>query len=360
MKLFTAIFLCVFCLNAYAQIEDESEAISTDITQDSAQFQTYSKDITLYTSNFKQTVEAINAFIKNNRSSVKSSDKSETMCSIQFIISMSQINALDSMIERLGYVTQNAFKTQSLVAEISNAKRNVKRAEAILKQYESDLELTTLSEEQRQKIRNQIRDQNEQIRNAKYKLEDVMAKVNYAGICQVKLTIRDEVSTPSGSKISFVNMPGFEFNMLFVENPKTGVSAEMYQGYNIKYMFTRGKSYFNLGVYKALNNNTADTSLNSDLFMMQFGQDFYPRNFGRGKRKFLNLYTGYQIGGFVATDNLDKSSGFIPSASVSMGLELFKSKHVLIDNKVNYFLPLNELNRNLRGLNYGFSFNFVF
>jgi len=125
-------------------------------------------------------------------------------------------------------------------------------------------------------------------------------------------------------------------------------------------MFTRGKSYFNLGVYKVLNNDMLDSSLNSDLFMLQFGQDFYPKHFGRGKRKFLNLYTGYQIGGFVATNNVDKSSGIVPNANISLGLELFKSKNILIDNKASYFLPLNELNRNFRGINYGFSVNFVF
>ena len=125
-------------------------------------------------------------------------------------------------------------------------------------------------------------------------------------------------------------------------------------------MFTRGKSYFNLGVYRAIDNNTADTSLINELFMMNFGQDFYPRNFGRGKRRFLNLYTGYQIGGFISNQNNNKNSVFIPNANLSFGVELIKTKHILVDNKVSYFLPLNELNRNMRGILYQASFNFVF
>jgi hypothetical protein len=179
-------------------------------------------------------------------------------------------------------------------------------------------------------------------------------------MCKVRFTINDEMSTPNNSRVSFVNMPGIEYGFLKIENPTAGISAKSYQGATIKYMFTRGKSYFNLGVYRAIDNNTADTSLINELFMMNFGQDFYPRNFGRGKRRFLNLYTGYQIGGFISNQNNNKNSVFIPNANLSFGVELIKTKHILVDNKVSYFLPLNELNRNMRGILYQASFNFVF
>ena len=46
----------------------------------------------------------------------------------------------------------------------------------------------------------------------------------------------------------------------------------------------------------------------NELFMFSFGQDFYSRHLGRGTRKFLNLYTGYQIGDIIATSQISKSN----------------------------------------------------
>ena len=210
-----------------------------------------------------------------------------------------------------------------------------------------------------QTIYNKISNNIVNISNLEIEVNQYKQNVNDS-TCWVNITINDELSTPNNSRVSFVNMPGLEYGLLKTENPVEGTSASMYQGLSVKYMFTRGKSYFNLGVYKALENNKSDTSLINELFLINFGQDFYPKNFGRGKRKFLNLYTGYQIGGFITNQNNNKNSEFIPNANLSIGLELFKNKYILIDNKVSYFLPLNELNRNMRGILYQASFNFVF
>jgi len=43
----------------------------------------------------------------------------------------------------------------------------------------------------------------------------------------------------------------------------------------------------------------------------------------------------------------------------SIGIEIYKNKYFLIDTKVNYFVPFSY-NRNLRGISYNASFNFVF
>lgn len=98
----------------------------------------------------------------------------------------------------------------------------------------------------------------------------------------------------------------------------------------------------------------------SELFLINFGQDFYPKHFGRGKRKFLNLYTGYQIGLMIPHRNNDQITSAIWDIDLSMGLELIKTRNILIDTKANYFLPLSNTNYNLRGFLYAASFNFVF
>jgi hypothetical protein len=323
-------------------------------------YQSATKNITLYTANFSNGLNQINAFLTKIKAKVNSSNKTEVNYTVNFNMSLNYINSLDSLVEKMGYVTNNSFNVKNLSTDINNQKRQLKQAESNIKDLEEELKQPNLSAAELTNIRNQIRTLKQQVKNYKNRINELVYQSGNKNICTVTLNLKDEASTPNNSKVNFVNMPGFEYNLLFIENPKFGVSASTYQGYNVKYMFTRGKSYFNLGVYKALNNNLADSTVYSDLFMLQFGQDFYPKHFGRGKRKYLNLYTGYQLGGFVATQNNDKSSGFIPNANISLGVELYKSKYILIDNKASYFLPLNELNRNMRGINYGFSVNFVF
>ncbi len=339
-------------LKVFAQVEIADE--------DGGNYESSNKTIVVYTSNFPKATVQLEQFLKNYGVLVSRSNKSENYFEVNFRLPVPNLNALDSLTAALGYTTQNSFNMQNLGTEVSDLKLKIKRLELNNVSMETELQDSLLSSGEKSNIRNKIRSNTSAINDYKYRLEELNSKSKGAGYCQVNFTLRDEVVTPGNSKVSFVNMPGFEYNYLFIENPKAGLSAKAYQGYGVKYMFTRGKSFFNLGVYKAVNNNKADSTMIGDLFNIQFGQDFYPRHFGRGKRKFLNLYTGYQAGGFIATRNNDVSNGFIPAVNLAMGVELFKSKHILLDNKASYFLPLNNLNRNMRGISYGLSLNFVF
>jgi len=186
---------------------------------------------------------------------------------------------------------------------------------------------------------------------------------NHESQAYVTLRLFDEISFPvANNKVNFVNMPGVEVGLLRLENPRAGLSANAYRGYSIKYLFTRGKSYVNLGIYKPLtaNANPRDSAFVNELAVINFGQDFYPRNFGRGRRRYLNLYTCYQIGGFIANRNQESRNEFVFNINPGLGLELIKTKHILLDTKVSYFVPLNRESRNLRGLLVQGAFNFVF
>ena len=159
-------------------------------------------------------------------------------------------------------------------------------------------------------------------------------------------------------------MPGVEYSYYRVEQPKDTVTSPVYQGVFLKYVFTRGKSFATLGAYKstAKPSNAADTLANSpsaysEFFAFGFGQDFYSKHLGRGNRKFLNLYTGYTIGGMLLSNDLKNK--FSTYVAPSIGLELFKNKYVLIDTKLNYMVPFKDT-RHVRGLAFNASFNFVF
>jgi len=56
----------------------------------------------------------------------------------------------------------------------------------------------------------------------------------------------------------------------------------------------------------------------------------------------------------------DDNLGFIPVLNLSIGVEIIKTKHILLDARGSYFLPLDGINRNTRGILLGTSFNFVF
>ena len=53
-------------------------------------------------------------------------------------------------------------------------------------------------------------------------------------------------------------MPGFEYSVFMPENPKAGISATCYNGYMLKYFFTRGKSYVTVGAFKAVDVPSSD------------------------------------------------------------------------------------------------------
>ena len=72
----------------------------------------------------------------------------------------------------------------------------------------------------------------------------------------------------------------------------------------------------------------------------------------------MNLYSGYYVGGILATGDKSKASMFCIAPSI--GIELFKNKYILLDTKVNYLVPLSNNNSNLRGISYNGSFSFVF
>jgi hypothetical protein len=324
-----------------------------------AQDRPSNKTIQVYVTKLQLSTELLSNFIASKNGVVYQTDLSTNRYYTEFLISNAELRGIDSLSNKMGYVTQNVFNTENFKEKISNLEKRIDGLKYENSVHARQLRDSLVTGARVEELKRKISSNLQTIASLEVNINQLQQNASDQ-MCKVRFTINDEMSTPNNSRVSFVNMPGIEYGFLKIENPMLGVSAKAYQGATIKYMFTRGKSYFNLGVYRAMDNNTADTALINELFIINFGQDFYPRNFGRGKRRFLNLYTGYQIGGFISNQNNNKNSVFIPNANLSFGVELIKTKHILVDNKVSYFLPLNELNRNMRGILYQASFNFVF
>lgn len=178
----------------------------------------------------------------------------------------------------------------------------------------------------------------------------------------VTLTIEEPSEPPTTTSkrwVEFTNMPGAEFTYLSIENPKAGLSGEAYAGASVRYLFTKGKSYLILGVLKNLDQPEGDTTIYNDVFQYAYGTDFYPRHFGRGQRSYLNLYSGFTLGGLFLSSTAKNEH--ILQVTPHVGIELYKGKQTLLDVRGGYLLPLDsDLNLNLRGWTVSPSFNFVF
>lgn len=316
------------------------------------------KRISLYAIKFSDAKAGMNQFlISKNIKIVKKEEMTERF-SAEFILPEKDLVELDALVPTLGYVTENTLNSQDFLLRKKQINESI--ADELEQQTKLKKELleTGLEVNQKNNLKNLLTNSESNIKRLRQEFRNFE---DYDSLAYVVINIYDEITYPTGNRrIAFVNMPGIEYGLLFPENPKAGISNSGYQGVLIKYLFTRGKSYLDLGVYKAINNNRADSTLTNELFLINFGQDFYPRHFGRGKRQYLNLYTCYQVGGFIANQNNDRNNTFNPNLNLGLGVELLKTKYILLDNKVSYFMPLNKLNRNFRSISYNVSFSFVF
>lgn len=226
---------------------------------------------------------------------------------------------------------------------------------------ERELVLDTLKDSyKRDRLVNSNKDDRERIRISENNIKNLEASI---GKISLTVILKREMTTPkNGRRVKFVNMPGFEYSIFRPENPKPGLAADSYNGYNIKYVFTQGKSHVTVGVFKA--DNVADSSsCYKDIFNFSYGQDFYSRHMGRGGRRFLNVYSGYNIGFQVYTS--EKKTAYTSEKktlktiylSPSVGCEIYKNNFMLWDFKVNYVLPFSH-NYDLRGLQFATSLNF--
>jgi len=293
-------------------------------------------------------------FISTNQITIQNQDEERKSITVELKVNKTIFDQFEKNVASIGYITtkrvnttNNSAKVQNIRLEITYLKGKKEAYNELLKKVDekSDKYITLWNENM--KIEEKI------FENEKELLQYQQKVNNYF----INVTVTEESTMPESTKVRFVNMPGFEYSFLQISAPKVGLTDKSYQGYFVKYLVTKGKTYAMAGAYKATNAKTIDSTTFSELFQIGFGQDFYSRHLGRGTRKFLNLYSGYTVGYMFATGAVSKSNIF--NFSPSVGVELFKNKYFLFDTKASYFIPL-KYNKELRGLSVSASLNFVF
>ena len=341
MKKYIPVLLAIF--STYSNLFAQSSSFKTTL------------DATVYVLNFSSAKVKARDFIRASASKVINERESKASFHVEFDIQESSLRNFDSLLTTLGYTTNRELKTVNYSEKIGQLKVQKDYLKNKIAAYNAELGRPDIDADHHYRYWEQVRNFEEEI----FKIDqDIASSTVVNSSIMVYLDLVDEITSPTGTKVSFVNMPGVEYSLLRIENPEKGISGSLYRGVLLKYMFTKGKSYVTLGAYKDISSNALNDSARiQEMFQFGFGQDFYPKHFGRGSRKFFNLYTGYSVGGFFATSNTRSQT--IANLNAYFGVEIFKSRHVLIDNRVGYFVPLTY-NRNLRGLLYNASFNFVF
>lgn len=323
------------------------------------------KSVTIYTSEFQKGKIKLRQFLNTLNIEILNEQLNSNSYELNFTAQISQTQRLDSLFTTLGYITNSRQNNNNIKYTVNSLKNQIEDHQTQIDRIRARGAYDSTSS-QRYNTEYQINNYTDRIKEANRTLATIKENENKI---YVDLDFRDELSVPSGnSKVTWAKMPGIAYNYLKIENPKHGVSDRVYTGLNLKYIFTKGKSFFQVGVLKAQNNSnlSADSLMIiapqtfNEFFTVEFGQDFYTKHFGRGNRKFLNLYSGYTIGGMIPNKRNDENLGFVPVLNLSMGVEILKTKHILLDTRGSYFLPLNGINRNTRGILLGASFNFVF
>jgi len=339
-RFFLFLFIALSC-GVYAQTD--SSYTSVEVTNE------------VYAIDFAGAKRKVLDFIKANNIQVQKQNDSKTDLNMKFTVELATYSSFDSLVNTIGYSKSKTINTVSNYTKVTEINLELAYLRNTREAYADLIARVDEKSENYLVIWNEKKQVEEKIFNKERELITLNKKEN---TYSVTLDLNDEITSPENTEVSFVNMPGLEYSWLKVESPKEGLSAKNYQGYFLKYLFTRGKSFATLGVYKNTEVVKTDTMMYNELFLLAFGQDFYSRHLGRGSRKFINLYSGYTVGGVFATGEKRKTSMFYLAPSI--GVELFKSKYILIDTKVNYFVPLNSNTANLRGISYNASFNFVF
>jgi hypothetical protein len=310
---------------------------------------------------FQGTISKLTDFLLIESIRVEKQSTTQMNFSVDCNLTESQYIKYRQVLATCGYIASDNLTRVDNTVQVEQLTSTIAFQKEQLQQQRAALDKMSADSEQYPAMWQSAHDMESAIRQNERQIAALTASEFYYA---VDLNVLDETYTPQSSNVTFVNMPGVEYSYYRVEQPKDTITSPVYQGIFLKYVFTRGKSFATLGAYKSTAKQTNNTdslanapSAYSEFFAFGFGQDFYSKHLGRGNRKFLNLYTGYTIGGMLLSNDLkNKFSSYV---APSIGLELFKNKYVLIDTKVNYMVPFKDT-RHARGLAFNASFNFVF
>ena len=340
MKKIQVLFILLFVFNGL--ISSQTDSLITIF---------YSANIRVPDINKSQL--EIDEYIKNRKIIPLRYLKTKTRFEFEFNTNEKEYKVLKTKIKKWGFLSYHKETTENYFEKVNDLQIKKKAHEKEKQQYEKISKLTDSSSVRFFEYSEKIINITTKIDELEYEILQLKKKNK---VFNINIVIKEEANTTNyAGRRTWVNMPGIEYSYIKTENPISLKTPEQMTGYSFKYLFHTGKSYAILGLYRA---NTKDSTTINDMYVFGVGQDFYSKHFGRGENKFLNLYISFNAGVYI-TSNKKESVNASWFVNPFFGIEILKTKHILIDSKVGYFLPF-ATNKSQRGLITNLSFNFVF
>jgi hypothetical protein len=309
-------------------------------------------EVDIITDDINESSSLIDSFLSQYSIQPKNRSKKNYQFDVSFYATNESFDSFLDLYKQLGFVRNEKMISNDLLKQ-EKIKLN-KKISSLEKESRLYFKLSeyadTVSPEQNLKFKEKLILIEKQKAEIELELLEIDKKEN---LNRISLSVSEEKDPTKEYNGNWINMPGVEGSSLWIEQPNSGETASQMIGISLKYLFNSKKTYGFAGLYRSLDQNVST----DELYVVGFGQDFYSKRLGKGQRKFFNLYTSLNTGVYIATgENQNSASWFI---NPYLGVEIFKNKYFLIDNKVGYFLPYRD-NRHMRGLLYNFSINFAF
>ena len=335
--IFILLLAGIYAANAYSQIDS---------------LKTISLDAAIMVTNLKRIKAELSGFFEENEVVPDLLNQSNSQIQSHFTLTQDAYYTFVQQIEHWGIITSKKIASVNYTQKLNAVNQEIARIEKQIEEYDAFLKQVGIQSGNHIKYWERL-----EIARTALQKQRVLQKEYLASNQQFKVKLRIVEATHLTNKpdFSFVNMPGIQYSYLLTANSVEGIYPQNMNGYSIKYILNRRKTYIELGLFKS--NQTSENMAYNELYKFGIGQDFYSVHLGRGTRQFMNLYSGFQLGTFILTGNENRLVSWY--ATPSIGVEVYKNKNILIDTKTGYFLPFKE-NRNMRGFLLEASFNVLF
>ncbi|MDH5464394.1 MAG: hypothetical protein OEW60_02135 [Thiovulaceae bacterium] len=327
-------------------------------------------------SSLESSVKDLKKYLTSVRAQINTYNKTKSefheQIEIDFVVSKNSKITLKKTLEKLGNLELISFEKIDFEDAIAKGRYQKALLDEMKKEYKSEFKaLHQVKDTQSMrktidlihKVDKDIYEQQKQIKA--YKNDQNFH--HYKVVLQAKLFSKKAPRISADGKIIDSNetddrsvfipsSAGIGYSLLQIELPVDGYSSAYYSGYEIKYMFNKDEQHLKIVTMNATTLPTITTEIN-DLFFISYGRNFYPLRFRSGRNILTNIYSGVDVGMYLASTVADVNSVRL-FGTVHLGYELYSNDYFFLDTKIAYFLPFwSPEIINLRGIMYGLSFN---
>lgn len=295
----------------------------------------------------------------------KSSSETLDLVSIRFSASNDKKEAIKNALEDLGETALVYYQKVDYEDDLTYDRYHKSLLDDLKKEYTDQFKVFEKIDD-KDSIRNtidKIRDVNKRIYDINIEMKQLKKDTTLDHYTvnirkdKIRKIVKSDVNKTTLEKF-LPSSIGVDYAFLQIEKPSSTFSAALYSGYEVKYRFYNDQSVFKVATMNATQTPSSSSAINA-LFFYSYGQNFYPEHFRDGKSALSYLYSGFTVGGYIAT-KVDESTLKKIYITPYIGYEIFRNQYIVIDSKLGYFIPFGEQEvQHFRGIQYNLSVSLV-